>query len=329
MPTTWADRQTEREILSLTRRIRAVYTQAVTDLRLTCDDYFTELERRKGLLIEELANGTLTLPKGETEETYFVKWLRNQTGRGSRWEAVREEATRKLVHADEMARDIVNKTTPSIAALNHDWTAYTIEEGLKNVPLSSGMNIGAAFNLMDAGTAQYLSQETGIRLAKDYAWNDKQLQAAFQSGVISGESIPNIAKRLESVADMDKTAAIRTARTACAQAQNAGKQAAMEEAEDMGIEMQKEWISTTDERTRESHVQLNGVRVDVDEPFPNGLMHPGDADGDPAEVFNCRCTMRTVIKGFPNATAHVTGNTAGSYNKWRAEKEAEYVGDAE
>ncbi len=34
-----------------------------------------------------------------------------------------------------------------------------------------------------------------------------------------------------------------------------------------------------DDRTRESHAQLDGVRVDVKEKFPNGLMYPGDTEG--------------------------------------------------
>ena len=52
----------------------------------------------------------------------------------------------------------------------------------------------------------------------------------------------------------------------------------------------KEWIATLDDRTRESHVDLNGEIVGVDEEFSNGLDYPG-ADGPAEEVINCRCVL--------------------------------------
>ena len=56
----------------------------------------------------------------------------------------------------------------------------------------------------------------------------------------------------------------------------------------------KVWVATTGEipnRTRESHLELDGEEVLVDEPFSNGLMCPADPTGEPEEVYNCRCTM--------------------------------------
>lgn len=51
----------------------------------------------------------------------------------------------------------------------------------------------------------------------------------------------------------------------------------------------KEWLSQGDDRVRESHAEVDGEEVGLDETFSNGLMHPGDQDGDPEEVINCRC----------------------------------------
>ena len=77
-------------------------------------------------------------------------------------------------------------------------------------------------------------------------------------------------------------------------------------------------MATRDERTRESHAQLNGVRVDVNEKFPNGLMYPADPDGEPAEVYNCRCK---VVAYFPNHSKdRGTGKTVETYKKWLKEE---------
>jgi hypothetical protein len=42
---------------------------------------------------------------------------------------------------------------------------------------------------------------------------------------------------------------------------------------------------------REWHEDMDGEVVPVDEPFSNGLMYPGDPDGDAEEVINCGCDM--------------------------------------
>lgn len=62
----------------------------------------------------------------------------------------------------------------------------------------------------------------------------------------------------------------------------------------------KEWISTPDGDTRESHRQkpvgVGGEVVDMDKPFSNGLMYPGDPDGGASEVVNCRCSLIAAIE---------------------------------
>lgn len=53
----------------------------------------------------------------------------------------------------------------------------------------------------------------------------------------------------------------------------------------------KGWLAVQDDRTRESHADTDGEVVGIDEDFSNGLSQPGDPDGPPEEVCNCRCTM--------------------------------------
>ena len=72
-------------------------------------------------------------------------------------------------------------------------------------------------------------------------------------------------------------------------------------AQDMGVVIHKVWLATNDQRTREAHAELDGQEREIDEPFENSLgeiMYPGDPDADPANVYNCRCTMKTKILGF-------------------------------
>ena len=74
--------------------------------------------------------------------------------------------------------------------------------------------------------------------------------------------------------------------------------------------------------TRHSHAALDGSIVDQDKKFDNGLMYPGDQSGRPEEVYNCRCTVVAVVKGFKKAQAQ---NAMGEKNgeEWQNESLAE------
>ena len=74
-----------------------------------------------------------------------------------------------------------------------------------------------------------------------------------------------------------------------------------EKAEADGIVLEKEWIATSDSRTRDWHEELDGVTIPIDEPFENAIgkiMFPGDPSADGANVYNCRCTLVSKVKGF-------------------------------
>lgn len=89
----------------------------------------------------------------------------------------------------------------------------------------------------------------------------------------------------------------RIARTEVGIASNNGLRAA---AESLDIpNMKKEWIAAEDERTRESHIAMNGDRIDANEKFivptkdgsPDEMEGPGDTSASPGNFINCRCGM--------------------------------------
>ena len=50
------------------------------------------------------------------------------------------------------------------------------------------------------------------------------------------------------------------------------------------------WTTAGDEVVRESHVKLNGETVALGKEFgDSGLRFPGDPEGEPGEIINCRC----------------------------------------
>lgn len=58
-----------------------------------------------------------------------------------------------------------------------------------------------------------------------------------------------------------------------------------------GADVKKQWDSTLDGRTRDTHRKVDGEIREVHEKFSNGLMYPSDPDGQAHEVINCRCCL--------------------------------------
>src|SRR5258708_7202441 len=64
-------------------------------------------------------------------------------------------------------------------------------------------------------------------------------------------------------------------------------------AEVTGTEMFKQWYATSDSRTRPDHADAHKQVVAIAATFDVGgwpMSYPGDPEGPPSEVCNCRCT---------------------------------------
>lgn len=96
--------------------------------------------------------------------------------------------------------------------------------------------------------------------------------------------------------DWGRSRALTIARTETHSASMYGEFTAVDEE---GVMETKEWIATSDSRTREDHMHADGQVVDMDKSFNVGgekMMFPGDPDGEPEQIINCRCTVSYGVK---------------------------------
>lgn len=88
----------------------------------------------------------------------------------------------------------------------------------------------------------------------------------------------------------------RNARTATISSSNAGSHSAYEDADSVVAE---EWLTAVDGREREAHGGVDGQIVAVESLFLVGgeeLRYPGDPQGSPENIINCRCTVVPVFR---------------------------------
>ena len=304
---------TDIELAKLQKRIRKVYKQAEKELQKTIDDYFADFAQRDAKMLEKVSQGKIT-------EEYYKQWRLNQIGRGRRYEALRDKCAERITRANEVAAEYINKAVPSVYALNRNYISYILEDTGAGIDFTIWNESAVRRLIVDKPNLMpYYPPERAVNRGIDLAYGQKQITATVTSGILQGKSVYKIAADLKArIQGMDDASAIRAARTAVTGAENGGRADQIHEAKDMGIKVWKRWVAIHDSHTRDSHRNLDGVEVEENEEFPNGLMYPGDPSGAPAEVYNCRCSLRAVQ---PETRPSKSGNTVESYKRWLAGKE--------
>lgn len=286
----WTDKRLE----VMEKHLTATYKQAQKEIGEKWEAYMQRGEQR----LENLYNAYLSAPSDKKQE-YLQKYqsaLQNYTLKNKWYRDMVDETTLRLANVNKIASDYMNDQIPAIYATNYNF----IDPDLKSV--------GIKWTLRDEYTVRNMMKDTlplpqrTLNYVKDMAWNKRQINSSILQGILQGESIPKIAKRLYPIVNNNKASAIRTARTMVTGAENRGRLDRYEDYESKGVVMAKVWIATPDFRVRNWHLSMDGQEVDVDEPFIDGLGNELDYPGDPSApgntVYNCRCSMRSHIIGM-------------------------------
>ena len=116
---------------------------------------------------------------------------------------------------------------------------------------------------------------------------DTSIKTLLTEGYQSGKGINYVSNLLVKRFDQLQTwEAQRIART---EIHNSHNTAVMDTYNEYGVEYTM-WIAADDERTRESHLEINGEIIRLGDTYSNGLRFPGDTDGPIEEWINCRCS---------------------------------------
>lgn len=278
------------------KEIQTQYRQAQKEITSKWNDYMDRagkrLESRQNALSSALASGDkdkIAEAKNALESAQKAVTIQD-----AKYKAMVEDTALRISESNQTAIDYINDRTPNIYANNYNQVNGIAEDA------------GVQFRIINEDVVKKRIREGDIKLPKsrlsvpkDVRWNTKKMNSAVLQGILQGESMNDIAKRLLPIVDNNASSAIRNARTLVTQAENSGRLDSYKALEEEGAVLKKVWMATPDDRTREAHADLDGQEVDVDEPFVdmdgNELMFPADPSADPSTVYNCRCTMVTRI----------------------------------
>ena len=294
-----AHTKTDQKLEEMEKRLSAIYSRAEKEIGERWKEYLVEAQEE----IDELQKAyDLAKKSGDPKEIRkagikLSRAKRERTLMNNRFKDLTERTADELANVNKTALAYINGQLPEVYSINYNVLAPTVD----------GVG-GYSFALVDADTVRNLATTDKSLLPykqldekKDIRWNVKKMNSEVLQGILQGEPMDRIASRLSKVIGMDETAAIRNARTMVTGAENKGRQDSYARATADGIILDKEWIATNDSRTRHWHAELDGKTVPQDKPFSNDIgliMFPGDPGAHPANVYNCRCTMAAVIKGF-------------------------------
>ena len=239
-------------------------------------------------------------------------------------------------------QNALKKELEGFLSVLHTRNYTLIDNYLKDCYINS--HIGTLFDLQGQGiplilpldqeqmiSAITLNSKLSAPLYNALGYNVDYLKTSVRQeisrGIAQSLSYQEIARNIKNTTKVDYNKSLRIAKTEGHRIQCESAYNVQVRAKEKGADIVKQWDSTLDSRTRESHQKLDGEIVEVNKKFSNGLLYPGDSNGIASEVVNCRCALLQRAKwalsdeefikmnGKTNELQHF--ESVGDYNKFK------------
>lgn len=310
---------TDKALVSLEKKINTQYTKAAKEAQKKAKAKLKDYEKKLKKYDKDLKKGVITQEK-------YDAWKNYQAYQNKIVTDLADVLAKDASNSNVIAASIINDSAIDVYALNANETLYKIEKVAQ---------FKTSYTLYDHKTVENLITKNPdlypiaakVNVPKSDLWNKRKMNEALTQGILQGESVPMLSKRIGKVYEMNRKASTRTARTMVTSAQNLGRVDTFKKADQMGIPLVQIWMAALDGRTRHSHRMLDGQRRDVGDPFQSmygSIEYPGDPHADPRDVYNCRCTLIAQVKGFEYDLEDVANREnkldEKSYEEWKFEK---------
>ena len=299
---------TDEKLAQMEKRLSAIYSEAQRDIQAKLLDFAESVEKESAELLDAIKKSS-TREEEKAAKDAYLRFFKGVV-KAKAFKDLSAEIALDLFNTNTKASAYINSQTPEIYALNYNWIN---DELSKDIPDFVSQSITPE----EADKYGDLTKQT-VSKSKDTKWNESNLKRSVIVGASLYLGANAIAKRsAKIVAKKNHNSASMHSEGMGTDAENKARLDGMYWAEYLGNKLHKAWIATNDNRTRDTHAMLDGVEIALDEVFDNGCSRPRDPNGAPAEICNCRCSLKYVDVGGERGHTRSArqGEVTGSYKK--------------
>lgn len=298
---------TDKKLEEMEKRLSAIYSSAEKAVHKKMADYAKSIDEKSSELLQAYKDAETEDEKRKAKKAYILFY--RKVVKSKEFSALSANVADELYKANVEASAYINSQTPSIYALNYNYI---------NAEMAKDIDGFTPQEITDDEAKKYsgYTQQT-VEKKKDTDWNKGNLKKSVIAGSLLLLGASSIMKRsANSTVDKNRNSASMHSNGMGTDAENKARLDGMYRASDIGVNVQKQWRSTLDNRTRDSHRSLDSETIDLDATFDNGLKYPREPGGALSEICNCRCRLRYVTPNTKYETRSARlGEVKGSYKK--------------
>ena len=302
---------TDKEIERMERHLSVIYRRAEKAISAEMAAYVKTIKGKADKLLKAYNEAETEADKKAAKMAY-IRFYTLDVKREARFKKLQQDAAETLYSANKEAARYINSKTANIYAINYNQEGHGIEN-------DTGKEY--KFKPVTVEEAEEYGQITmqTVDKKKDTKWNADNIVKAVVAGAVLMEAADKVfggaSKR---TTQKNRDSAYRQASDTATDAESKGRLDSMYRASDEGFHVQKIWIATLDNRTRDTHIDYDGMPpLELDDEYNTGLKKPRDRHCPiMAEVCNCRCRIQhTMGKAQGGVRAAREGDVKGSYKK--------------
>ena len=208
----------------------------------------------------------------------------------NRLTALEKELNRVMGHGTQLAHNSINRLTADMYQESFFRYGWAIDS-------DTGLRLNWGVFRPEAIRAAVENPLADIAFDRLRQVSRERIRRTVASGLIRGDSFDRMAREMRRGLALTQSDALRIARTEGGRAQTLGQLECYQKADDLGVGIREFWMASLDDRTRDSHGEMDGVeKTESGFPFPGlGFVEGPRLTGVAAEDINCRCTIRPQV----------------------------------
>ena len=301
---------TDRKLNAMLKHLSAVYSREERQLNEILQKINEVIGQKAKTAYSAIVEANTDDDKSQAKKEY-AQLVSREVAKNNKIVALIDDACEAAFKINQSAAEYANASAEEVFVRNYNAQTQEIASSVDGfTPHEASVE-----DVRDVGSAK--SVQRVLNKKKDTRYTRNSIRTSFSVGAALGLPLKSIIKRsAKNAAKKNQTVAEEHAENVVLGVKNQAKTDAALRAEDEGFQTKKRWISTLDNRTRDSHVNLDGVIIDSSDEFLPGLKMPRDPNGRPEEVYNCRCEMAIMVGQAIGAERTARrGTVTGSYKQ--------------